>query len=220
MIGRAYRVAPRGRGGPVGDHSSDREVCVRVGLRLKLDEWNLEASSNLWSVDESGDEPVLQVTGHVEVEHIRDSQVALIDFAASDYSIEAEMSFIRNHLSDPDAGWFGFALRAQDFMNYEVVWFIPGAPRGFTVAYVPVAHGIVPWYTEAYETQKKGTVPLPRNDWFKARAHVKGDSFSIYVNDEFVFEKKLTYYLETGRPGFFVGTATDAKFRRVSVRPL
>lgn len=189
-------------------------------LQLKLGGLNLVANSELWSVDETREEPVLQLTGHTQVEHIRDSQVALIDFAGSDYSVEAEMRFITNHLSDPAAGWFGFALRAQDFMNYEIVWFMPGARRGSTVAYVPVAHGIVPWWTEAYDTQKKGTVPLPKDGWFKARADVKGGSFSIFVNDEFVFEKKFTYYLETGRPGFFVGTATDAAFRRVAVRPL
>ena len=191
-----------------------------MGLQLKLGEWDLEASSDLWSVDEIGEEPILQLTGHTKVEHIRDSQVALIDFAANDYSVEAEMQFVTNYLPDPGAGWFGFALRAQDFMNYEIVWFMPGARRGSTVAYVPVAHGIVPWWTEAYDTQKKGTIPIPKDGWFKARADVKGDSFSIFVNDEFIFEKKLTYYLEKGRPGFFVGTATDVRFRRVVVRPL
>ena len=191
-----------------------------MSRRLKLGDLDVAAISDLWSVDESGEEPVLQLLGHTRVEHIRDSQVALIDFAGSDYSVEAEMRFVANHLPDPTAGWFGFALRAQDFANYEIVWFIPGARRGFTVAYVPVAHGIVPWWTEAYETQEKGTVPIPKDDWFKARADVKGDSFSIYVDGRLVFEKKLTYYIEAGRPGFFCGTATDAKFRRVSVRPL
>ena len=85
---------------------------------------------------------------------------------------------------------------------------------------MPVAHGIVPWWSEGYETQEKGTVPIPRDNWFKARADVQKGRFSIYVNDQFVFEKRLTYYLESGRPGFFVGTATDAKFRRVQVRNL
>lgn len=191
-----------------------------MALQLKLGGLNIEASSDLWSVDETDQEPVLQLLGHVEADHIRNSQIALIDFNESDYALEAEMRFVRNHLPDPAAGWFGFALRAQDLSNFEVAWFMPGARRGFTVAYVPVAHGIVPWWTEAYETQEKGTAAIPKDDWFKARAEVKGDSFSIYVNGEFVFEKKLTYYIESGRPGFFVGTATDAKFRRVSVQPL
>lgn len=191
-----------------------------MSVRLRLGELSLEANSQLWSVDERGEEPVLQLTGHTHVEHIRDSQVALIEYAGTDYSVEAEMRFLANYLPDPSAGWFGFALRAQDFMNYEVVWFIPGARRGFTVAYVPVAHGIVPWWTEAYETQEKGTIPLPKDDWFNARADVKGNTFSIFVNGQFVLEKKLTYFIESGRPGFFVGTATDAAFRRVRVQAL
>ena len=45
-----------------------------MGVRLRLGELNLEANSRLWSVDESGEEPVLQLTGHTKVEHIRDSQ--------------------------------------------------------------------------------------------------------------------------------------------------
>ena len=181
-----------------------------MGLQLKLGEWDLEASSDLWSVDEIGEEPILQLTGHTKVEHIRDSQVALIDFAANDYSVEAEMQFVTNYLPDPGAGWFGFALRAQDFMNYEIVWFMPGARRGSTVAYVPVAHGVAArgrpslrHSKERYDSDSDG-----EDGWFKARADVKGDSFSIFVNNEFIFEKKLTYYLEKGRPGFFVGTAT------------
>ena len=101
-----------------------------MSVRLRLGELSLEANSQLWSVDERGEEPVLQLTGHTHVEHIRDSQVALIEYAGNDYSVEAEMRFLANYLPDPSAGWFGFALRAQDFMNYEVVWFIPGAEAG------------------------------------------------------------------------------------------
>jgi len=123
------------------------------------------------------------------------------------------------------AGWFCPQSPGR-FSTTKSSRFIPGAPRGFTVAYVPVAHGIVPWWSEGYETQEKGTVPIPRDNWFKARADVQKGRFSIYVNDQFVFEKRLTYYLESGRPGFFVGTATDAKIsagpgakpRRLAVR--
>ncbi len=49
---------------------------------------------------------------------------------------------------------------------------------------------------------------------------MKGNTFSIFVNGQFVLEKKLTYFIESGRPGFFVGTATDAAFRRVRVQAL
>lgn len=189
-------------------------------MQLKLGALWIETSSDLWSVDESSDEPILQLIGHTHVEHVRNPQVALIDCPASDYSVEAEMRFVTNHLPESGAGWFGFAIRAQDFQNLDIIWFMPGAKRGSTVAYVPVAHGIVPWWTEAYASQKKGTVTIPDDSWFRARVDVTRDTFTVFVGDEFVFEKKLTYYLESGRPGFFVGTATDARFRRIAVRTL
>ena len=191
-----------------------------MGSRLKLGAHWIEASSDRWRVDESSGEPVLQFDGRTHMEHMRNPEVALIDCTANDYSVEAEMRFVANHLPDPGAGWFGFALRAQDLQNCEIVWFMPRAWSGATVAYVPVAHGIVPWWAEAYATQKKGNVPIPDGEWFKARADVSGKRFTIYVNNELVFEKPLTYYVESGRPGFFVGTATDAEFRRVTVRAL
>ena len=89
-----------------------------------------------------------------------------------------------------------------------------------TVAYVPVAHGIVPWWTEAYSKQEKGDVFIPQDDWFSARVEVIGDEFAIFVNDHFVFEKKLAYYLKYGRPGLFVGTATDVAFRRIRIEDI
>ena len=128
------------------------------------------------------------------------------------------MKFLGHHLEMEAAGWFGFVIRAQDCDNYEVIWFMPGAERESSVAYVPVAHGIVPWWTEAYKTQKKGSIPVPKNKWFRGRIDVIGDELSVYVGDNFIFKKKLTYYLKEGRPGFFVGTATDVVFRRIKIK--
>ncbi|BAS26744.1 hypothetical protein [Limnochorda pilosa] len=186
---------------------------------LRLRTLSLEVSSKLWRVDESREEPVLQLLGNTDVDHMG-GQVALIDYAGNDYSMESEMRFVANHLSQDGAGWFGFAIRAQDLRNYEVVWFMPGAERGSTVAYLPVAHGIVPWWTEAYATQEKGTVRIPADAWFRARVDVRGSIIKVYVDGQFVFEKKLTYYLSSGRPGLYVGTATDAEFRRIVLSEL
>ncbi len=66
-----------------------------------------------------------------------------------------DMKFIGINIDFPGGGWFGFALRAQDLENYEIIWFMPGGTESNnTVAYVPVAHNIVPWWTEAYEKQE------------------------------------------------------------------
>ena len=95
---------------------------------------------------------------------------------------------------------------------------MPEAEGSDSIAHIAVAHGIVPWWTEAYSNQKKGSVPIPKNDWFMAKVDVINDEFLVYFNDHFVFKKKLTYYLKEGRPGFFVGTATDVAFRRIKIK--
>jgi hypothetical protein len=138
-----------------------------------------------------------------------------------DYTMTVDMKCLGTHLDSQGTGWLGFALRAQDCDNYEIVWFMPGRAEGNnTVAYVPVAHGICPWWTEAYSQQEKGNITIPQCDWFTARVDVQGDEFSVYVNGQFVFRKKLTYYLQYGRPGIFVGTATDAAFRRIRIEDI
>ena len=198
---------------------------------LDLRKVALETSSPLWQISEMEGEQVLQVTGHtmepgqrsgaaayLDEDHIGTPMVALIGEPKSNYRMQSEMRFLGHHHWLPDAGWFGFAIRAQDFLNHEIVWFQP-PPRN-TAAYVPVAHGIVPWWTEAYETQKKGNPHIPTDSWFRARVDVTGDEFTVYVEDKVVFTKKITYYLKEGRPGFFVGTATDAAFRRIIIEDL
>ena len=190
----------------------------------------LETNSPLWQVKEFEKEPVLQVIGnaattqrtgvaaYLNEDHI--GKVALIGGVRQNYRMQAEMRFLGHHHPNPRAGWFGFAIRAQDSLNYEIVWFMPSAEPGSTAAYVPVAHGIVPWWTEAYANQKKGDADIPSDAWFKARVDVVGDEFTVYVADKVVFTKKITYYFREGRPGLFVGTATDAAFRRIVIEDL
>lgn len=177
----------------------------------------LETNSALWRAGEREGEPVLQVVGNTAEDHVG-GKVALLGRPRRNYTMRVEMRFLGHHLEQP-AGWFGFVMRAQDTLNYEIVWFMPMAEKN-TAAYVPVAHGVVPWWTEAYATQQKGAPPIPTDAWFGARVDVVGDAFTLFVGGEEVFRKKLTYYLEEGRPGLYVGTATDAAFRRVVIEDL
>jgi hypothetical protein len=186
---------------------------------LDLHTVTLETNSPLWQISEFEGEPVLQVVDNKAEDHIG-GKVALIGEARRDYAMQVEMCFMGHHLAQERAGWFGFAMRAQDVSNYEVIWFMPNAEHEKTIAYVPVAHGIVPWWTEAYAKQEKGIAAIPTNAWFRARIDVIADEFTLSMDEEVVFTKKLTYYLSTGRPGFYVGTATDAMFRRVVIEDL
>jgi hypothetical protein len=190
----------------------------------------LETNSPLWQISDLENEPVLQVVGntpttqktgtaaYLDEDHI--GKVALIGEVKHNYKMQAEMRFLKYNRSPQKGGWFGFAIRAQDVLNYEIIWFMPNAESGNTAAYVPVAHGVVPWWTEAYSNQKKGTPYIPADSWFRARVDVVGDEFTLYIEDQFVFTKKITYYLSEGRPGFYVGTATDAMFRRIIIENL
>jgi hypothetical protein len=197
---------------------------------LDLTKINIEKNSDLFKIDTIDNEQVLTLTGNTYNQEIdeftekkkddsRGGKVVLFGDKLKDYSMIVDMKFLGFHVENfPSGGWFGFALRAQDLENYEIVWFMPGGGgESNTVAYVPVAHGVVPWWTEAYDKQEKGNVALPKNNWFTARVDVKRDEFSIYVDDQFVFKKKMTYYLTSGKPGLFVGTASDVAFRRIKI---
>ena len=195
---------------------------------LDLNKIKIEKNSSLFKIEIQNNEQVLHVINNVynpeidkksgkPVDDVK-GKVILFGPVQNDYSMEADMKFLGHHLEMEAAGWFGFVIRAQDCDNYEVIWFMPGAEGESSVAYVPVAHGIVPWWTEAYSTQKKGNIPVPKNKWFRGRIDVIGDELSVYVGDNFIFKKKLTYYLKEGRPGFFVGTATDVVFRRIKIK--
>jgi hypothetical protein len=195
---------------------------------INLRKTMLETNSPLWQISEFEGEPVLQLTGNVPTTEMKGTaayldedhigKVALIGEIRRNYRMQAEMRFIKSYREK--AGWFGFVLRARDTLNYEIIWFMPNSETGSTAAYVPVAHGIVPWWTEAYANQQKGNPFIPDDAWFKARVDVVGDEFTLYVEDEPVFTKKLTYYFYEGRPGFFAGTVTDAMFRRIAIEDL
>jgi hypothetical protein len=152
----------------------------------------------------------------------RGSKVLLFNKEYQDFAFSVDMKLLQCHLPGfQNGGWLGLALRAQDLENYELVWFTPDAAQDFlTAAYIPVAHGICPWWTEAYEQQKKAKAQISIRDWFRVSAIVHGRTMQVYINEQFMFEKKLSYYLVSGKAGMFVGTATDAAFRNPSIIPL
>ncbi len=184
-----------------------------------LSQESIQTNSSLWQTREREGEQVIQVTRNVEAEHVG-GKVALLGRPRRDYSMRAELRFLGHHLGKEKAGWFGLVVRARDLQNYELVWFMPQAEGGKTTAYLPVAHGVVPWWTEAYATQQKATPNIPGDAWFGTRVDVLKDEMSLYLEDQLVFTKKLTYYLSQGFAGLYVGTATDAAFRRIIIEDL
>jgi hypothetical protein len=198
---------------------------------INLSKIKIQSNSDLFKVDTIDNQATLIFEGNVfeasidsftgmEKSNSRGAKVFLIGEKQTDYVITAEMKFVNINLDNCNGcGWFGFAIRAQDFDNFEAVWFMPRMDKN-NVAYVPVAHGIAPYWTEAYKKSEKGTVKMPHNDWFEARAVVEGKDISIFVNNKLVLKKKASYYLTSGYAGFFVGTATDAAFRNVKIETI
>lgn len=173
----------------------------------------VQTNSELWRLHHLDGEPCLAIVGNTVDDQVG-GKVALFFEPMKNCVLEAEFRFLGHHMEGAKAGWFGVVLRAQDGSNYELFWFMPEAEEK-TVAYVPVAHGVVPWWTEAYALQTKGQVPIPSDRWFRVRAEVTEDKASIYVEGQLALEKRLTYYLSTGRAGVYVGTLTDAAFRHI-----
>ena len=200
---------------------------------LNLKQIPIEKNTDLFKIDTIDNEQILILRGNTYNEEIdeftgkkvddsRGGKIILLGDKIGNYSMTVDMKFLGFHIDNfPSGGWFGYAMRAQDLENYEIVWFMPGGGgESNTIAYVPVAHGVCPWWTEAYNKQEKGNIHLPKDDWFTAKIDVNGDEFSVYVNGQFIFKKKLSYYLTTGKPGLFVGTATDVMFRRLKIEAL
>jgi len=195
---------------------------------INLDKIKIQKNTDLFIIRNIENEQILFLEGNQYNDEIDEftgkkkddvsGKIMLFGNPKHNYSMTVDMKFLGLNMDIPGGGWFGFVLRAQDLKNYEIVWFMPGgAESQYSIAYVPVAHNVVPWWTEAYEKQEKGNFPLPVNDWFTARVDVISDEFSLFVNDHFIFKKKMTYYLNSGTPGLYVGTATDVAFRRIEI---
>jgi hypothetical protein len=197
---------------------------------LDLNQVSIQKNSGLIRIDTMGSEQVIIVSGNVyenaidpftgmEKGNSRGAKVILLGNEQGNYVMTAEMKFLGSHIANcPGCGWFGFAIRAQNCNDFEAVWFMPGGGgESKTVAYIPIIYGIAPYWSEAYQKSTKGTVPLPKNDWFKTKVVVKGRDISVYVGEKLVLKKQASYFLTTGYPGLFAGTATDVAFRRIQI---
>ncbi len=196
-----------------------RKNNMKTTRHINLSDAEIQTNSSLWKIKRNNKEEVIQITGNLDEDNIH-GKVALIGKTMNNYTMEAELKFLGNHLKREGAGWFGIVIRARDCENYELIWFMPAAESGRTVAYLPVAHGIVPWWTEAYANQQNFSPTIPHDNWFRVRVDVIGDVVTLWIEGDKIFSKKLTYYLSEGQPGLYIGTATDAAFRDISIKEI
>ncbi len=184
------------------------------GIVAGLAAW--ECNSPLWRlVDREG--PCLALLGNTVEDHEHGKVLLFGDADWTDYAIEAEMRVTKGRMPNPLTTWFGYALRAQDPYNYECFFLKPHTSGPAGVAYVAVAHGLQPVWTEGYARQQFGVATVPFDVWTHVRAEVQGRQARIFVEGKEAMQKTLTYYLQRGRPGLYVGTLTDVLFRNVNV---
>ncbi|MHA1672675.1 MAG: hypothetical protein ACTSYI_03525 [Promethearchaeota archaeon] len=143
-------------------------------------------------------------------------KVYMFDTTIKTGSFSCEMQFLQNHIPDK-APWMGVVFRAQDMDNYELVWIMPLA-NAENIAHISVAHGIVPWWSEAYEQSKKATIALNEKDWNMITVQMEEEVFTVSVNQREAFTKRYAYYLKEGKVGVFLGTGTDATFKNFHLK--
>jgi hypothetical protein len=179
-----------------------------------------ESNSPLWRLMEDDGEPCIGLVGNTFEDHERGKTLVFGDPEWSDYALELETKVVTARMPNPLTAWWGLGLRALDPYNMECFFFRPPASGSAGLAYVPIAHGLQPVWTESYRTQQFGPAVVPFGEWMQVRAEVRGREAQVWVGGQLVMSKTLTYYLWKGRPALYVGTVTDALFRRIRVEAI
>lgn len=177
-------------------------------------------NSDGWSVLVEDGESVLALPEN-RSQDWRHGAVAIAgDSSWRDYEFSLELLVLPPHRQGAGA-WPGIIFRARDTENYELFWVIPDALESNAV-YLSVAHGLVPWWADAYANNPRGSIPFRRGEWLRLRVRVEGLGAYLFVGDatEPALSMRLTYYLQSGAVGLYCGTETSAKFRRFAIRHL
>ena len=194
----------------------------RITLRGKVADERLrvwEANRGDWQAQEADGEAVLALLDNPATDW-RGGTVAIAgDPAWRDCEFSLELRLLPH--TDSAMAWPGIAVRAQDTANYELFWFMPHVEddTAGNVAYLPVAHNVVPWWNDSYVDIPRGAARYEPGEWLPVSVRVQGIEASVRVrNDtEPILSVRLSYYLDGGRVGVYCGTQTAAQFRRMRV---
>ncbi len=195
----------------------------RIVLRGKIADDRLrvwETNRGDWKAEEEDGEPVLTLPDN-RTPDWRGGTVAIAgDRAWSHYEYSLELCLLPP-VDDGAMAWPGVIVHALDTENYELFWFMPHQEdtASGNVAYLSVAHGIVPWWSNAYVSIPRGQAPYTPGEWLPISIRVEGLQASVRVRKrpQPILTVRLSYYLDGGRVGVYCGTQTSAKFRRMRV---
>ena len=198
------------------------EVMLKGSLADEsLRRWR--ANRGDWHALVEDGEPVLVLPDNRTGDWRRGTVAIAGDPTWQDYEFSCELFVLSPPEGEADGAWPGIVFRAQDTENYELVWLMPrGAEATDNVVGLSVAHGLVPWWTDAYVNNPRGSAPYGRGEWLPVNVRVQGLEASVRVRDtsDPVLTIRLTYYLDGGCIGVYCGTQTSAKFRRFRIQHL
>lgn len=194
----------------------------RITLRGKVADERLrvwEANRGNWQTREADGEAVLALSDNPTTDW-RGGTVAIAgDPSWRDYEFSLELRLLPR--ADSSMAWPGIAVRAQDTANYELFWFMPHVEdeAAGNVAYLSVAHNVVPWWNDSYVNIPRGVAAYTPGEWLPISVRVQGIEASVRVrNDaEPILSVRLSYHIDGGRVGVYCGTQTAAEFRRMRV---
>jgi hypothetical protein len=195
----------------------------RIVLRGKVADERLrvwEANRGDWQAQEESGEAVLALPNNQTLDWRGGTVAVAGDPAWRDYEYGLELCLLPG-ADEPGMAWPGVVVRAQDTANYELFWFMPSLEDDASgkVAYLSVAHNVVPWWSNAYVSIPRGRARYSPGEWLPVSVRVEGLQASVRVGNQPdpILSVRLTYYLDGGRVGVYCGSQTSAKFRRMRV---
>ncbi|HZY37706.1 MAG TPA: hypothetical protein VFE53_13705 [Mucilaginibacter sp.] len=117
-------------------------------------------------------------------------------------------------------GYIGLAFRIKDTHHYQVVYFRPESSGTINaIQYMPETKAEFNWWDyEADKYQAKATLPL--HDWFHVKLVVKGNSVSVYVNNQAkpaMVYNAMDSSLQSGVVGYWLGNSEKGAFKNLMV---
>ncbi len=163
-------------------------VLISLSASAGTQLWDFEKNAEGWKVANGTwavKDGVYKLSRGAEAEH---SLVGKADW--DDYTIEAKIRIDEHH-------WAGLAFRATSEMEYYVYYF--NVPDNKTELW---RHKAGAWTTRDNLDQipAVGGVKIKNGEWIDMKVEVEGDTFKLYINDEFQKENSDGVY-KTGQVG-------------------
>ncbi len=117
-------------------------------------------------------------------------------------------------------GFVGIAFRIKDANHYQVVYFRPESSGTINaIQYMSEKKAEFNWWDyEADKYQAKANLPL--HDWFHIRLLVKGNTLTVYINNQpkpAMVYNGLDSSLESGAVGYWLGNSEEGAFKNLVV---